>query len=98
MTGSALVGSWKLLLVQIEMADTGQQVDLYGSKPVGRAILTESYATFIITAGGRPIPTTESDGAWLFKSMMPIPVHIESRTGQVDHQCRRLLASGLAGK
>jgi Lipocalin-like domain len=70
-TSAALVGSWKLLLVQVEMADTGQRIDIYGPSPVGRAILTESgYVTFVITARDRPVPTTELDGAGLFKSMM----------------------------
>ena len=71
MTVVTPVGSWKLLFVQVEMADTGQRIDIYGPSPVGRAIFTESgYVTFIITARDRPVPTTESDGAELFKSMM----------------------------
>ena len=71
MTAVALVGSWKLRLAQVEMAETGQRSDLYGPKPIGRAILADNgYVMFIITAGGRPVPTTESDSAGLFKSMM----------------------------
>jgi hypothetical protein len=70
-TADAVVGSWKLLRVGVEMADTGQRIDLYGAKPVGRMILTESgYATYLITAGDRHVPTTESDRAGLFESMM----------------------------
>jgi Lipocalin-like domain len=70
-TGDALVGSWKLLRIGVEMADTGQRIDLYGPNPVGRAILTDSgYVMFIITAGGRSVPRTESDRAGLFESMM----------------------------
>ena len=38
---------------------------------MGRAILTDSgYVTFILTAGDRPVPTTELDAAGLFKSIM----------------------------
>jgi len=71
MTAVALAGSWKLLSAQVEMADTGQRINLYGPKPMGRAILTEGgYVTFILAAADRPVPTAESDGAGLFKSMM----------------------------
>jgi hypothetical protein len=39
--------------------------------PIGRALLTDSgYVMFIITAGGRPVPRTESDRAGLYESMM----------------------------
>jgi Lipocalin-like domain len=70
-TADALVGSWKLLHIGVETADTGQRMDLYGPNPVGRAILTDSgHVMFIITAGGRPVPRTESDRAGLFESMM----------------------------
>ena len=71
MTTVALVGSWKLRLAQVEMADTGQRIDLFGPTPMGRAILTDSgYVTFILAAAGRPMPATEVDHAGLFKSMM----------------------------
>src|SRR5262245_49612485 len=97
MTAVGLAGSWKLLSAQVEMADTGQRIDLYGPKPIGRAILTDSgYVTFILTAGDRPVPTTELDGAGLFKSMMAYTGDLSARGRRQDHHHSRcVLASWM---
>jgi hypothetical protein len=61
-TAGAVVGSWKLLRIGVEMADTGQRIDLYGAKPVGRMILTGAVTRRISSppetgAYRRPSPT-----------------------------------------
>lgn len=68
---TALVGTWRLLSIQIEMADTKERVDLYGPHPMGRIIFTSSGRLIsIATAGDRGEPTDQASTAKLFGSMM----------------------------
>lgn len=68
---ASVVGTWELLSIQFEFADTGECVDLYGPNPSGFLIFTNGGRLMgIVTAAGRAIPKTEADRAGLFESMM----------------------------
>ncbi len=68
---AGVVGTWQLLSIQFEFADTGECVDVYGPDPSGFLILTNGRRLMgIVTAAGRAIPKTEADRADLFESMM----------------------------
>jgi hypothetical protein len=69
--GGPLVGVWKLQSIQLEFADTGESVDLYGPNPSGYLIQTgEGRMMAIITRSDRAPPKEDADGAALFKTMM----------------------------
>ncbi len=63
-----LTGTWDLLAVQFEFAESGERKDLFGSSPTGRLIITETgdFMT-VITSADRASLT---DPARLFESMM----------------------------
>jgi Lipocalin-like domain len=65
---SALIGTWELLSVQFESADTGERQDLFGSTPHGRLVLTDAgdFMT-VIVSGDR---ASMHDVARLFETMM----------------------------
>jgi|SRR5271167_4930385 len=68
---ASLVGTWQLVSVQFEFADTGECVDVYGPQPSGYLILTDGGRLMgIITAADRAPPATDADRAALFESMM----------------------------
>jgi hypothetical protein len=65
---SSLFGTWKLLAVQFESADSGERLDLFGPTPLGRLILTNTgYMMTIITSADRALMR---DAARLFETMM----------------------------
>jgi hypothetical protein len=52
-----LVGTWQLVSIQFEFADTGEYVDVYGANPLGFLILTEDQRLMaIVTSSGRVPP------------------------------------------
>lgn len=66
-----LVGTWKLVSVQYEFADTGESADMYGAKPLGYLMITQDRRMMtIITSDGRAPPKVDTDEVALFKSMM----------------------------
>jgi Lipocalin-like domain len=68
---AALVGAWKLLRAQFEFADSGESIDLFGSDPVGRLILTGSGDMMtILTSTGRVPANDQVSGSRLFETMM----------------------------
>jgi hypothetical protein len=68
---ASVVGTWQLVSIQFEFADTGECVDLYGPNPSGFLILTDGGRMMgIATAAGRVPPKTGADRAALFDSMM----------------------------
>ena len=68
---TSLVGTWRLLSFQVEMADTGERVDLYGPDPHGRAVLTDDgYMMALVTAADRPVPTDQAGMAGAFRSLL----------------------------
>jgi hypothetical protein len=66
--GRALIGTWKLLAVQIEFAEGGEPLPLFGPAPRGRLIVTGAgdFMT-IITSEDRAL---QRDSARLFDTMM----------------------------
>jgi hypothetical protein len=66
-----LIGTWRLVSVQYEFADTRERTDMYGAKPLGYLIITQDQRMMtIITSDGRKPPMGDTDEAALFKSMM----------------------------
>ena len=62
-----LVGAWKLVSFKFESEGSDERRDVYDEHPQGFAILTETRASFLLTAGDRlaTAPTSE-----LFDRMM----------------------------
>ena len=66
-----LIGTWRLISIQFELADIGERFDLYGPHPLGFLILTEGARLMgMVTSADREPPRDEADGAALFESMM----------------------------
>ena len=67
----SVVGTWQLVSIQFEFADTGECVDAYGPRPSGYLILTDGGRLMgLVTAADRLPPATDADRAALFESMM----------------------------
>jgi hypothetical protein len=65
---SSIFGTWRLLGVRFELADSGERLDLFGPSPVGRLILTKAGDMMtIITSTDRALMR---DAARLFETMM----------------------------
>lgn len=70
-TAQRLVGTWQIVSVQVEFADTGERRDMYGPNPSGFLILTENGRLMaILTSANRAAPTNDGERAALFESMM----------------------------
>jgi lipocalin-like protein len=68
---SKLVGTWQLVSVKFEPADTGEAVDMYGPDPLGYLILTAEGRMMVIqTSRNRQPPRNDADLAELFKSLI----------------------------
>ena len=66
-----LIGTWRLISIQFELADIGERFDLYGPHPLGFLILTDGARLMgMVTSADREPPRDEADGAALFESMM----------------------------
>jgi hypothetical protein len=66
--GSALIGAWNLIALRFEVAGSGERLDLFGSAPRGRILVTNGgdFMT-VITSADR---ATMGDTAQLYKTMM----------------------------
>ena len=64
----SMSGTWKLVSLQFEDADTKQRRDMYGPKPQGYLILTEAGRMMALLTSNERTPA--HDEAALFKSMM----------------------------
>jgi Lipocalin-like domain len=70
-SNASVVGTWQLVSIQFEFADTSECVDVYGPHPSGYLILTDGGRLMgIVTAADRAPPRTDADRAALFESMM----------------------------
>ena len=68
---SQIVGSWRLLSAQLEIADTQERVDLFGPDPLGRAIFgSDGRMAVVLTASTRSAAPDAAGAAALFGSMM----------------------------
>jgi len=55
-----LVGSWRLLSLRMELEDTGEITEPWGTRPQGWLVLTpEGRLITVTTAGDRLPPTTD---------------------------------------
>jgi len=71
-----LIGTWRLISIQFELADTGERFDLYGPHPLGFLILTEGARLMVIlTSADREPPRDEADGAALFITSVDLAWH-----------------------
>jgi hypothetical protein len=69
--GPALVGVWKLLSYQTEFQDGSPKRAMFGEHPKGYLIFTsEGRLMAVIEAESRNAPSTDSDRAALFKSLI----------------------------
>ncbi len=65
---SGLIGSWRLESALFEPSDSGERIDLYGSSPIGRLILTSAGRMAAILV--RSDRSAAGDPAALYATMM----------------------------
>ena len=66
-----LVGTWRMLSIRIEMQDTGEVLEPWGSNPTAWLVLTpEGRLMTVGTPSGRMPPTTDAEAAALFNNMV----------------------------
>jgi hypothetical protein len=66
-----LVGSWRLLWLRMELEDTGEITEPWGTQPQGWLVLTpEGRLITVTTAGHRLPPTTDAEAAAQLLSMV----------------------------
>lgn len=71
MEQTKLSGTWRLVSLQFEFADTRECADMYGTEPLGYLIITQDRRMMtIITSQGRTPPRGDDEAAKLFESMM----------------------------
>ena len=65
-----LIGSWRLISIQVRMEDTEELLDLYGPDPRGTIAFGAGRMAAIVAASGRAPPTNETETAAVFRGMM----------------------------
>jgi hypothetical protein len=66
-----LVGAWRLLSLRMEMEDTGEVSEPWGTQPQGQLVLTpEGRLITVTTAGDRLPPATDAEAAAILGSMV----------------------------
>ncbi len=66
-----IVGTWKLVAVMYEDAQTKEQTPVLGAHPRGYQIATpEGRWLALVTADGRPVPKTDEDRAKALRTMI----------------------------
>jgi hypothetical protein len=66
-----IVGTWKLVSVVYEDAQTKERMPVLGEHPRGYQIATpEGRWLALVTADGRPVPKTDEDRAKALRSMI----------------------------
>ena len=66
-----IIGTWKLVAVTYEDAQTKERWPVYGEHPKGYQIATpEGRWLALVTADGRPVPKTDEDRAKALRSMI----------------------------
>ena len=66
-----IVGTWKLVSVMYEDAQTKERTPVLGERPRGYQIATpEGRWLALVTADGRPVPKTDEDRAKALRSMI----------------------------
>jgi len=66
-----LVGSWRLITAETTFSDTGERIDLFGTNPEGRMVLTsDARIMFLMAKSNRQPPTHDVERAILFDEMV----------------------------
>jgi hypothetical protein len=70
-TASKIVGTWKLVSVEYEDAQTKERTPVLGQHPRGYQIATpEGRWIALVTADGRPVPKTDEERAKALRTMI----------------------------
>ena len=65
-----LVGSWRLVSLDVTYADTKERIELYGPHPAGYMVLSPNgRIIFLFSRADRTPPQTDADRATLFSAM-----------------------------
>lgn len=81
---SAIVGTWKLVSVVYEDAETKERTPVLGEHPRGIQIATpEGRWLALVTADGRPIPKTDDERAQALRSMIAYTGRYRVEDGKV---------------
>lgn len=68
---NSVLGLWKLLSARVQMEDTGEMLDLFGSDPQGFFVFgSDGRMMMILSASGRTLPANEPDMVAAFRGMM----------------------------
>src|SRR6266545_313081 len=79
-----IVGTWKLVSVVYEDAQTEERTPVLGEKPRGYQIATpEGRWLALVTADGRPVPNTDNERAQALKSMIAYSGRYRLEDGKV---------------
>jgi hypothetical protein len=66
-----LVGSWRMVSLQMKMEDTGEVTEPWGTQPQGRVVLTPAGQLITVTtAGNRLSPANDAEAAVLLANMV----------------------------
>ena len=66
-----LIGTWRLVSIQVEMQDTGEVSDQWEGQPQGSLVITpEGRLITVTTAPDRIAPATDADAAALLVNMV----------------------------
>lgn len=65
-----LLGSWRLVSIQVRLEDTGETLDLHGAAPRGAILfLPGGRMATLISNSGRTPPKTDAEAAALFRGL-----------------------------
>jgi Lipocalin-like domain len=79
-----IVGTWKLISVMYEDAQTKEMTPVLGEHPKGYQIATpEGRWVALVTADGRPVPKTDEDRAKALRSMIAYSGRYRVEDGKV---------------
>jgi Lipocalin-like domain len=65
-----LIGSWRLISIQVRMEDTEELLDLYGPDPRGTNVFGAGRMATIVSASGRAPPADDTGMAAVFRGMV----------------------------
>ena len=82
-----IVGTWKLISVVYEDAQTKEKTPVLGEHPRGYQIATpEGRWIALVTADGRTVPKTDEDRANALRTMIAYSGRYRVEDGKGDHQ------------
>lgn len=66
---ASLLGSWRLVSIQVRHEGSGEVADLHGPDPQGYIVFTPERMAVLITSSGRTPPAGEAGAAALFQGL-----------------------------